>query len=87
MAGKVLSIVFWLVAAFLVAFALRSGGWALVVPAATLMALMVFAVDLKRHWEIMSVDRALIRTLLHVLSAVALASSILYWLTMIVLAQ
>jgi hypothetical protein len=87
MAGKILSIVFWLVAAFLVAFALHSGGWALVVPAATLVALMVFAVDLKRHWEMMNLDRALVRALLHVLSAVALATSILYWLTKGLLAQ
>jgi hypothetical protein len=35
----------------------------------------------------MPVDRTLVRTLLHVLSAVALASSILYWLTKTLLAQ
>ena len=87
MAGKILSILFWLGSAVLLGFALLSGGWALVVPASTFVALVVFAVDLNRHWEIMTLDLALVRTLLHVLSAVTLAASILYWLASMLLAR
>jgi hypothetical protein len=83
MAGKILSVVFWLVAASLLGYALSAGGWALAVPAAVVVALLVFAADISRHRDAVSFDRGLLRTLLHVLSAVTVAASLLYYLALV----
>lgn len=83
MARKILSVLFWVVGAFLVGLALYHGGKALVVPGAVLVTLILFALDLYRHRALTVYDRDLLRTLLHVLSAVALAASCLYWLALL----
>lgn len=80
MAGRILSIVFWLAALFLVSLTLVQGGWAYLVPAAVLMAFLIFIVDLFHHREIITLDLDMLRTMLHVLSAVTLAATGLYWL-------
>lgn len=63
------------------------GGWALLVPAAVVVALALIALDLLVHRELVAPDWALLRAVLHVLSAVAFAASSMYWLGMLILGR
>lgn len=85
MAKTILSVLFWLAAAGLVALAVLRGGAALLVPAAALVTVALFALDLYLHRRLVACDRDLATTLLHVLSAVVFATSCLYWLVRILL--
>lgn len=85
MAGKVVFPLFWTLGVILVGLALWAGGWALVVPAAVVVAAGVFGLDLVRHREIVTFDRDLFRTAAHVLAASALAASCMYWLGLVLL--
>ncbi len=80
MAGTILSVLFWVVAAGLLAGSVRAGGWGLLVPGAVAAALLVVGLDLLRHRRLVKLDREFARTLLHVLSAVTLAAFSLVWL-------
>ncbi|GAB4266980.1 MAG: hypothetical protein Kow0092_20140 [Deferrisomatales bacterium] len=86
MIKPVLSVLFWIVGVGLVALSAYQGGWALFVPAGVAVALVIFALDLHRHREIVVFDLDLLRTLLHVLAAVALATWCMYWLGRLLLA-
>lgn len=85
MAKTIFSVLFWVVAAGLVALAVRTGGGALVVPGAALVTLGLFAADLYWHQRLAAYDLELLKTLLHVLSAVVLATSCLYWLALVLM--
>jgi len=80
MAGTILSVLFWLVAAGLLIVSIRAGGWSLLAPAAVLAALFTVGWDLRRHRRLAKLDWEFARTLLHVLSAVTLAAASLVWL-------
>ncbi len=85
MAGKIVFPLFWGLGALLVVLTARTGGWALVVPAAVAVTATVFALDLVRHREIVTFDQDLARTAAHVLSAAAIAASCMYWLGLVLL--
>ncbi len=85
MVGKILTILFWLVATVLIVSSLYAGRWALSIPFSVLFSLVVLAVDVHRHRGMAKLDRELLRTLLHVLSAVTVAASFMYWLAQMVL--
>ena len=87
MAGKILAGVFWLVGALLQAYAVSTGGWAWVVPGAAALAAVLVGLDLAAHRRLVATDLALVRTLLHVLSAATVAATCMYWLGMLLLAR
>lgn len=80
MVGKILTVGFWLGALALLVGSARAGGWFLLVPGAVLGALLIVGLDLWLHRRLVSLDREFVRALLHVLSAVTLASFSLLWL-------
>lgn len=80
MVGKILTVGFWVGALALLVGSARAGGWFLLVPGAVLGALLIVGLDLRLHRRLVSFDREFVRALLHVLSAVALASFSLLWL-------
>jgi hypothetical protein len=85
MAGRILVCVFWVVGAGLIGYAIANGGWTLLVPAAVLVALALFGLDLALHRKLVAFDWPLLRTLLHLLSAVAVAATCMYWLGVVIL--
>jgi len=87
MARKILPLAFWLLAAALVAYSVVARGWALAIPAAVLFALIAFLFDVHRHREVIILDWEMVRTLAHVLSAVAVAATIMYWLGLMLLGR
>ncbi|MDF1556002.1 MAG: hypothetical protein P1P84_23205 [Deferrisomatales bacterium] len=87
MAGKILAGVFWAVGALLQAYALSTGGWAWVVPGAAALAGLLVGLDLAAHRPLVAIDLALVRTLLHVLSAATVAATCMYWLGMLLLTR
>lgn len=80
MVARILTAGFWLGALALLVGSARTGGWFLLVPGAVLGALLVVGLDLRLHRRLASFDRELFRALLHVLSAVTLASFSLLWM-------
>ena len=87
MAGKILAGVFWVVGALLQAYAISAGGWAWLVPGAAVAAAALVALDLAGHRKLVTTDWELARTLLHVLSAVTVAASCMYWLGILILTR
>lgn len=75
MGKRILSLVFWAVAAVILAVSWRTGGWGLAVPVCTGVALVLALLDLFRHRETLTWDLGLVQTLLHLVSAVILASA------------
>jgi hypothetical protein len=80
MAGTILSAVFWAVGLGLLVGSVRAGGWSLLVPAAVAAALAAVGLDVLQHRRLVKLDWEFARTLLHVLSAVAVAAFSLLWL-------
>ena len=80
MARKILSVVFWSVALCLVVWSASSGGAFLAVPLAVVATAAAFGVDLALHRRLVKVDRDLLVTALHLLSAAAVASACMVWL-------
>ncbi|WP_025321865.1 hypothetical protein [Deferrisoma camini] len=78
MGKTVLSVGFWIVGALVLIGSWRAGGWGLGVPVCTGLALGVAGLDVFRHRETLTWDWALVRTLLHLAAAVALASAVLF---------
>jgi hypothetical protein len=87
MARKILPLGFWLLAAALLAYSVIVRGWALAIPGAVIFALIAIAIDVHRHREVIALDLEMIRTLAHVLSAVAVAATIMYWLGLMLLGR
>lgn len=80
MAGKIITIAFWLTAVFLLGLAFRQSGSALLIPAAVGTATAACALDVYLHRKIVTYDLKLLRTVIHVLSAVTVAASCMHWL-------
>jgi len=68
---------FWVVGVLVLIGSWRAGGWGLGVPVCTGLVLAVAGLDLFRHRETLTWDRDLVKTLLHLAAAVALASAVL----------
>ena len=83
MASKILAALFWLVGALLQVYAISTGGWAWVVPGAAALAAVLVGLDLATHRSLVAANLALVRTVLHVLSAATVAATCMYWLGML----
>jgi hypothetical protein len=79
MARPVLVGLFWSSALFLIAYSFSRGGAALWIPGATGVALIAFLADLYLHRNLVALDKSLLQTAFHFLSATVLASATLYW--------
>lgn len=87
MAPKVLSALFWCFALYLITNGWSSGGWGLVVPGAVALAGVAFGADLLLHRRLVALDGHLVRTTLHLLSAVAVAAACMLWLVRVLLSK